>query len=322
MKRIKKYASLALGLVASAVLVMNASITSYATDYVFKYLELPGTVSEWNFINKDYDKDGEYKSLYYFNRSGVRNGDNITVIGDSLKDHTVEEITLDAHLASLTYAYSKGIVFYTNGIDRFYGTDFCLANVHGEVGEAHVYPGASVNFYDNVGTLILYKTYEGVGPNVAALGTVDQVIIKYIDGRVHQQFYNVRKGMLDISNGSNHTKEGAYSLIPTGVTNVTAQPVAAATTKKGNVDYSLVFNAKYYADTYPDLRAAFGYDENKLFNHFVTLGMKEGRTGISTFNVWKYKENYEDLRKAFGDDLTKYYLHYINNGYAEKRNAS
>ena len=28
-----------------------------------------------------------------------------------------------------------------------------------------------------------------------------------------------------------------------------------------------VFNAKYYADTYPDLKAAFGYDEKALYRH-------------------------------------------------------
>ncbi|RKM58416.1 CAP domain-containing protein [Butyrivibrio sp. X503] len=37
------------------------------------------------------------------------------------------------------------------------------------------------------------------------------------------------------------------------------------------------FDYRYYADTYPDLKAAFGYDEKALRNHYNTCGKKEGR---------------------------------------------
>ena len=42
------------------------------------------------------------------------------------------------------------------------------------------------------------------------------------------------------------------------------------------VDYSLVFDATYYAD----LRTAFGNNEAQLWNHFKEFGMKEGRQAI------------------------------------------
>lgn len=38
------------------------------------------------------------------------------------------------------------------------------------------------------------------------------------------------------------------------------------------------FDAKTYADTYPDLKAAFGYDKNALWNHYISYGKAEGRT--------------------------------------------
>ena len=38
------------------------------------------------------------------------------------------------------------------------------------------------------------------------------------------------------------------------------------------------FDAKAYADTYPDLKAAFGYDKNALWNHYINYGKAEGRT--------------------------------------------
>ena len=87
------------------------------------------------------------------------------------------------------------------------------------------------------------------------------------------------------------------------------------------IDYALVFNPTYYAEKYSDLKAAFGTDIKKLFNHFIQCGMKEGRQASENFNVTIYKNKYEDLKKAFGDDLTKYYQHYIQFGYAEKRKA-
>lgn len=39
-----------------------------------------------------------------------------------------------------------------------------------------------------------------------------------------------------------------------------------------------IFNAKKYADMYPDLKKAFGYDEAKLKQHYLKYGMQEGRS--------------------------------------------
>ncbi len=40
------------------------------------------------------------------------------------------------------------------------------------------------------------------------------------------------------------------------------------------------FDYKAYADTYPDLKAAFGYDAAALYNHYVIAGKAEGRTAV------------------------------------------
>lgn len=37
------------------------------------------------------------------------------------------------------------------------------------------------------------------------------------------------------------------------------------------------FNYKAYADTYPDLKAVYGYDAAMLYNHYVICGKAEGR---------------------------------------------
>lgn len=85
------------------------------------------------------------------------------------------------------------------------------------------------------------------------------------------------------------------------------------------LDYSLVFDPTYYANNNSDVKKAFGTNANKLFNHFKTYGMKEGRQATSTFNVIVYKNKYADLQKAFGDNLPEYYKHYIQYGKKENR---
>lgn len=89
------------------------------------------------------------------------------------------------------------------------------------------------------------------------------------------------------------------------------------------VDYSVVFDAGYYYNTYADLRSAIGNDKNALLQHFVAYGMREGRRGNAEFDVKAYMQNNPDLVQAFGTgNLTSYYLHYINYGKKEGRTAT
>ena len=92
--------------------------------------------------------------------------------------------------------------------------------------------------------------------------------------------------------------------------------------KETPVEYSAVFDAAYYADRYPDLKAAYGGDESALLQHFIQYGMAEGRQGSSQFDVYSYKNLYPDLRAAFGNNLKSYYMHYISSGKAEGRKAT
>ncbi|MBE6927370.1 MAG: MBL fold metallo-hydrolase [Ruminococcaceae bacterium] len=49
-----------------------------------------------------------------------------------------------------------------------------------------------------------------------------------------------------------------------------------------------VFDAAYYANRYPDLKAAYGTDEAKLYNHFINYGIEEGRCASPYFDVKVY----------------------------------
>ncbi|MGN0496581.1 MAG: N-acetylmuramoyl-L-alanine amidase [Lachnospiraceae bacterium] len=93
-------------------------------------------------------------------------------------------------------------------------------------------------------------------------------------------------------------------------------------TKLNGVDYSAVYDMDYYQSKYSDIKKAFGEDELKTLQHFVTYGMKEGRIAKATFNVNSYRYKYPDLRKLFRSDLQKYYIHYMNYGVKEGRIAT
>ena len=84
---------------------------------------------------------------------------------------------------------------------------------------------------------------------------------------------------------------------------------------------SLVFDATYYANKYPDLKAAFGTDAAKLYNHFITHGIYEGRQGCAAFSAKAYLQKYSDLKNAYGNDYAQAVKHYLAHGYNEGRRA-
>ena len=149
-----------------------------------------------------------------------------------------------------------------------------------------------------------YNCGQGCLKSLCAGRTAEQIAAKILA-------YNKSGG--SVLNGLTTRRKAEQELFKTVVATV-------AVTAKG-IDYSLVFDSKYYADKYADLKAVFEYDKAKLLNHFVNFGMKEHRQAIASFNPVAYRNRYVDLQKAFGVDWTAYYLHYIQHGNFEGRKA-
>lgn len=112
----------------------------------------------------------------------------------------------------------------------------------------------------------------------------------------------------------------------TGVSVTTTVPIIPKPTVTTNsnyvykgIDYSIVFDATFYANKYGDLKNEFGTDKTKLFDHFIKNGMKEFRQASSEFNLLVYMNNSPDLIKEFGTNLEKYYIHYCTYGKNEVR---
>lgn len=73
------------------------------------------------------------------------------------------------------------------------------------------------------------------------------------------------------------------------------------------VDYTPVFSLAYYRAIYPDLREAFGDDEQAYLAHFVSSGMGEGRQGKLEFNIKEFIRQHPSLQGKYGKDLKAYY---------------
>ena len=88
------------------------------------------------------------------------------------------------------------------------------------------------------------------------------------------------------------------------------------------VDYRMVFDYHFYLERYVDVEEDVGSDPNAVLEHFVTIGIPEGRQGSATFNVEKYRFNYPNVTVAFGGETHNYYIHFIERGHYEGRIAS
>lgn len=83
-----------------------------------------------------------------------------------------------------------------------------------------------------------------------------------------------------------------------------------------------IFSAKYYADQNPDVKAAYGYDEEWLFRHFVYYGLDEGRVVSPILDVKAYREANPDLEAAYGGHWKAYIEHFLNYGIYECANGT
>ncbi len=80
-----------------------------------------------------------------------------------------------------------------------------------------------------------------------------------------------------------------------------------------------IFDAKYYADTYPDVYDLFGYNWDMLYTHFMTQGIYEGRCASTLLDVAQYRRENADLDAMFKDDWDAYVAHYFTRGIREGR---
>lgn len=81
----------------------------------------------------------------------------------------------------------------------------------------------------------------------------------------------------------------------------------------------LIIDVEAYKAAYSDLAEAFGDDEDAYIEHYLTVGVFEGRTKGVLFDPLTYAAAYGDVRAAYGNNISAIVEHYITYGAAENR---
>lgn len=92
-----------------------------------------------------------------------------------------------------------------------------------------------------------------------------------------------------------------------------------ASTLIKNQQESLIIDVEAYKAAYDDLAKSFGDDSYAYVNHYLTVGVYEGRTKGVLFDPLIYAESYSDVKEAFGHDISSIVEHYLKFGITEKR---
>jgi len=89
-----------------------------------------------------------------------------------------------------------------------------------------------------------------------------------------------------------------------------------------NISFISFFDSNLYNSLYDDLKKAFNGDKNKLYNHYISFGIKEGRICSYIYDPFYYQNCNEDLKRSFNGDMESLFNHYINYGIKEGRKSS
>ena len=81
----------------------------------------------------------------------------------------------------------------------------------------------------------------------------------------------------------------------------------------------LYYSPRFYSDNNLDLKKAFGYNWESLYNHFMSYGIKEFRNSSPVYYGDYYRKKYPDLANFDGQSLIN---HFMNYGINEGRQAS
>ncbi|MDO4182772.1 MAG: DUF4422 domain-containing protein [Coriobacteriia bacterium] len=84
------------------------------------------------------------------------------------------------------------------------------------------------------------------------------------------------------------------------------------------VDFSPVYDYLFYTTRYHDVPPCHNETQVAL-QHFITVGLQEGRQGSVNFNVTDYQRLHPELVERFGDNTQEYYLHFLKQPRLGKR---
>lgn len=266
--------------------------------------------SDWYVLISE---DESHKSLDFF-YNNVKCGDEVVV---SCTGDNAPLLDLGStRLGNVTILPGSSFVMIKSaGIADFFALSGTTSSISAPVIHAYIYDTSTVNFNYNVKDILLNVDGWISDSAIACLGTVESLKLVFPDNS-YNTMYDFSKDTLYFRYGGLLTDPSNYHEYPPSNSPfyIYADAVTAATLKD-------VFDEKYYADTYPDLKAAFGYNREALWTHYISNGIYEGRRMNGFLNITLYRYQNADLNAAFGNNWDLYLWHYLNYGIKEGRNS-
>lgn len=252
-------------------------------------------------------------SVNVFAYDPVNSGINYTQTANGMVYTNTPNVNLDAINGALNLVpegirnlcNKEGVkIYYTAGISRaersyygvtitptvtYYNGSYKIASI-GQRVRIYVYDDAPFNttipheFGHALDTISGYNTGKYIGEygisssaewqrlmaaNKSALMNIDSHAAYTVPIDNDEPFAEAFRLYCTNPNGLKNACPDVYNFIAAQVAKYSPAPKALT---KNNFDY------KAYADTYPDLKAAFGYDKEALWNHYNNFGKNEGRT--------------------------------------------
>ena len=141
------------------------------------------------------------------------------------------------------------------------------------------------------------------------------IVTKYANGTVYTIEGNTSSATISTNGGA--VCEKSYAISNTYIVYICSPSYTSSTNDE--VLKSVVFDATYYANKYADLKEAYGTDAAKLYDHFLTTGISEGRQASPVFDVKYYLENNSAVKEACGTDYMAAYEYFLETGYNKKK---
>ena len=151
------------------------------------------------------------------------------------------------------------------------------------------------------------------------------IVTKYSNGTVYTIEGNTSSATISTNGGA--VCEKSYSISNTYIVyicspdykNTSSSSSSSTSSWLSGAAKDMVFDAEYYAARYPDLKSAYGTDATKLFEHFLTYGIKEGRIASPIFSIGYYVDNNSDIKSSYGTDYVAAMKHFVSTGINEAR---
>lgn len=110
----------------------------------------------------------------------------------------------------------------------------------------------------------------------------------------------------------------AMALLSGSVLHVSAAEATQNNYKEKNPE-NLIIDVEAYKAAYSDLEEAFGDNREAYIEHYLTIGVYEGRTKGVLFDPLIYAEAYSDVKAACGNNISAIVNHYLTFGITENR---